>query len=298
MVEVLNQKLAALWDALRTKANILDEHQCGSFGIQLPPGHGLPRYQAGHKQYDRFLPMLVTHIDSGTVIDVGANVGDSLAAMISANGSLHYLCVEPDPCFFRLLVSNIERIKAVKSGAKIHSVNALAGRAVTNVALEGSAGTKHAVLGSGTHASRSIDQIVDEVKLPLVRLLKSDVDGFDFDVLDSADAVIESVQPLLYFECQYFNQDQRNSYLRTIERLAAKGYSDWSVFDNFGALMLRTTDLNVLQQLIEYVWHQNLGASTRTIHYFDILACSQQNKSVVDLALAEYHERLCGNARV
>lgn len=296
MLNKVKRELASLRQTVRAKAGFLDEYLCGSVSIWLPPGHGLPGYQAGHKQYDRFLPMLVRHIEAGTVIDVGANVGDSLAAMVSANDRLHYLCVELDPAFFGLLQSNIERVLTAKAGAQIHAVNALAGKVVTNVALEGSAGTKHAVPGAGTHASRSIDQIVGGLALPEVRLLKSDVDGFDFDVLDSAQAVISSVQPLLYFECQCFNQDQLNAYQQTIENLAVGGYDDWSVFDNFGALVLRTADLPVLQQLIDYVWHQNNGASTRTIHYFDVLACTPQNKPVVDLALADYRQQLRGNA--
>jgi FkbM family methyltransferase len=292
MFNSVTQKLRHAKRQSMRMAGVMVEHSCGRFVIQLPADHDLPTYQKNHQQYDRFLPVLVRRIFSpGTVIDVGANVGDTLAFMIDANTQLAYVCVEPDLEFFGLLQKNIERILAVCSGAKIETINSLAGKSVQNVGLVGSAGTKHAVVGAGTQASVTIDEMLRDRNLPTVRLLKSDVDGFDFDVLNSAEGLLQSARPILFFECQYLLDFQRDEYMATIEKLHDLGYANWCVFDNFGALMVQTADISVIRQLIDYVWRQNFGKSTRTIHYFDLLAWVSEDDQVVSAAISDYQAK-------
>ncbi len=273
-------------------AGVMVEYQCGRFVIQLPADHDLPVYQKNHQQYDRFLPVLVKRIQApGTVIDVGANVGDTLAFMIDANSQMAYVCVEPDAEFFDLLQKNIERIRAVCGDTKVEAINSLAGKSVENVGLVGSAGTKHAVVGAGNQASVTIDEMLRDRNLPTVRLLKSDVDGFDFDVLNSAEGLLQAERPILFFECQYLLEFQRDEYLVTIGKLHSLGYQSWCVFDNFGALILQATDIAVLAQLIDYVSRQNFGKSTRTVHYFDILAWAPDDDAVVSAAISDYQAK-------
>lgn len=273
-------------------AGVMVEHRCGRFLVHLPADHHLPIYQRDHKQYDRFLPVLVKRIEgSGTVIDVGANVGDTLAVMVDSNSVLEYVCIEPDAEFFGLLKKNIELILKICADTRILAINSLAGEAVENVGLVGSAGTKHAVVGAGKQSSVTIDDMFGKLQLPRVRLLKSDVDGFDFDVLNSAESLLKSERPILFFECQFLLEFQRGEYIATIDRLQKIGYINWCLFDNFGALMLQTTDTTVLQQLIDYVWRQNTGSSTRTIHYFDLLAWVPADDGVVLPALSDYRSQ-------
>src|SRR5215203_6027449 len=74
----------------------------GDVEIDLPGNHPLPRYQRDYPLYDRFLPMLVSRLpDTAQIIDVGANCGDTVAAMYAANPRLRYLAIEPDPAFFK-----------------------------------------------------------------------------------------------------------------------------------------------------------------------------------------------------
>jgi hypothetical protein len=64
--------------------------------LSLPPDHGLPKFQAEHVMYDRFLPELARCLEGGantTIIDVGANVGDTALAMVS-HCKPRILCVD------------------------------------------------------------------------------------------------------------------------------------------------------------------------------------------------------------
>ena len=259
------------------------------FSIMLPADHRLPIYQHQHPKYDRFLPHIAKKIAANaTIIDVGANCGDTLAGMASENAASKYICIEPDQAFHDELVSNIIRIKKCHPDLDVVTLKHLVGKRMLNVSLEGVGGTKHAVVGKGTQSSKPLDEILAGIACPAVKLLKIDVDGFDYDVIDSAPNLLASQHPILFFECQCDFEYQKKGFEKTIAWLKTIDYSDWTVFDNFGEIMLRTDDVQQLFQLLEYIWKQNTKAATRTIFYYDILAGTRADAGFIDDALATY----------
>jgi len=266
------------------------KHRYKDFFIALPADHRLPDYQRAHPKYDRFLPHLVKYIDqSDTVIDIGANVGDTLAGMVEQRPEASYICIEPDDSFYRCLEENVERIKTSIGGLKVRTIKALIGKNISNVSLDGKGGTKHAVVnGTGVIPSMPLDQILSDASNTNIRILKSDVDGFDYDVLDSSMSVIEKHGPIVFFECQYDYEYQKSGYANTLTSLDAAGYCDWTVFDNFGEVIIRTADVQILAGLMNYVWRQNTGFATRTIYYYDVLAVQKKDSALIDKVLEEY----------
>lgn len=266
------------------------QYAYGNTSITLPGDHALPEYQRQHRLYDRFLPLLVRHLDTGSVVvDVGANCGDTVAAMVAANPRLNYVCVEPDQGFFDLMTRNVEKIMGNDPAASIRCIQSLVGKAVGSAVLEGGAGTKHATLAEAPGALRSVtlDSLLAAPQRR-VALIKSDVDGYDYDVLDSAETLIARDQPLLFFECQMDNLSQREAYEATTRGLIEKGYRDWWLFDNFGELVFRAHRFEEIKQLFDYVWRQNMGRSTRTIWYFDVLAAHERETNLAQAALDDY----------
>lgn len=264
------------------------EHACGAGPILLPPGHKLPEYQRLYPRYDRFLPRLARHVPAGaTIIDVGANVGDTVASMAPAAPQAHFLCIEPDPTFFRYLEINAARVRAAVPGVTIALHRSLVGQAVQRATLDSGAGTAHARPDAQGMASVTLDRIVAEAGLPPVALLKSDVDGFDFDVIDSARAVIAADEPLLFFECQPLDEAQREGFGALLPRLEAAGYRHWAVFDNFGQVMLRTPAAAVVDQLVGYAWRQARPGATRTVYYVDVLAATDRHAAAMAAALQD-----------
>jgi FkbM family methyltransferase len=258
------------------------------FSIKLPAYHLLPEYQFTCPKYDRFLPHLVEYATStDTIVDIGANVGDTLAGMVEKNSAPNYICIEPDELFFKYLEENIDRIKKSILDSRIQPIKALIGKNISNVSLEGKGGTKHSVLGNQELIkSIQLDEIIPNALK--VRILKSDVDGFDYDVLDSSMAIIESHTPIIFFECEYDFLYQANGYAKTIKKLEQKGYCDWTIFDNFGEVVLRTGDIGILSQLMRYVWQQNVGSTKRTIYAYDILTVQAADSLLIDKVLSEY----------
>jgi FkbM family methyltransferase len=270
-----------------TKLPILYSYK--DFSIKLPSNHLLPEYQKTHPKYDRFLPHLAKYATAAdTIVDIGANVGDTLAGMAEKNPTSNYICVEPDDSFYKHLEDNIGRIKKTIPGLKIQTIKALVGKNISNVSLDGKGGTKHAVIDNeGRIKSLPLDKMIPNALN--VRILKSDVDGFDYDVLDSSMAVIDAHKPILFFECQYDFEYQKNGYSETLKKLESVGYCDWTIFDNFGEVVVRTNEISVLSQLMNYVWQQNVGNATRTIYYYDILSVQKTDSVFIDKVLSDYN---------
>lgn len=261
------------------------------FSIVLPANHMLSTYKKRHLEYDRFLPSLAKYIShTNCIIDIGANVGDTLASMVQQNSKSEYFCIEADEDFYNLLLENVNRIRDQYKNLRVQTINNFVGQKISNVKLYGENGTKHAVEipGNKTIKSVKLDDLLKNLSYERIGLLKTDVDGFDYDVLDSSFEIIKANSPILFFELFFSNEIQKQGYNKTITFLADIGYCDWTVFDNFGAVVIRTSEIKSIFQLMNYVERQNLRLSTRTIHYFDILAVQKEHHMTVDLALRDH----------
>lgn len=275
----------------RRVLNIDQRKRIGNSTIFLPPDHLLSRYQKVYRQYDRFLPHLAKHLDKGSVvIDVGANVGDTVAAMVTANDELHYVCVEADDVFFDYLLRNTAILLQDNIRVSIDCHKCLIGLSVTGVTLQGAGGTKHAERSECANAldSKSLDALVREIGCASVDLIKSDVDGFDYDVIDSAQQTISENNCLLFFECQYDTQSQFEGYKNCLNRIEALGYDRYAILDNFGGLVTAAAEKSVVFDLMEYVRRQNNGDSSRTINYLDMLAYTAKHRSLVSSVISSY----------
>lgn len=268
------------------------QYAIGPFVLALPPEHALPRYQAQYPCYDQFLPVLATVLPAGSrVIDVGANCGDSVAALLSGNAALDIVAIEADPLFSRYLTANLALLRQQCPTADLRSCQALVGLQVQQAELSGGAGTRKALpLAGGQLQAVSLDQLQSQWPEQPLSLLKIDVDGFDYDVLDSASGLIASEQPLLFFEYQCDNSQQQQGYQQTLQQLAQQGYQHWLLFDNFGQLLLQTDQVAHIIQLQGYLQAQ--GPFTRgPVVYFDVLAATAAQYPLLQQALQVYQQR-------
>ena len=86
---------------IRILFNIDQKTLINGLEIVLPPEHLLTLYNYIYPKYDTFLPELVSNIDKNmSVIDIGANVGDTLVRLIASNSKLNYYSIEADEYFF------------------------------------------------------------------------------------------------------------------------------------------------------------------------------------------------------
>lgn len=279
----------------RSAIGIGEAYHSGKVRLTLSPGHTLSMHQRHYPLYDRFLPHLAHHLEpDSTVIDVGANCGDTVAGMYAANPALNFVAVEPDDMFFSLLEKNFAKLSGDGSGLRARLVKTLVGLQVSGAKLVGTGGTAKAVIdnqGQQTHKSRTMDEILSTLGIDRVRLLKSDVDGFDYDVIQSATETLKRFKPILFFETQVDHAFQRQGFSNVFDTLEGLGYSYWILLDNFGSLCVRTSDSRVARQLVDYPWKTRSSASKRTINYFDVLATTEADRSFIDAVADSYEQR-------
>ena len=187
---------------------------------------------------------------------------------------------------------NTESLMAQNSELRISIVNEFVGRDITDVGLDGKGGTKHAVVGGGDIKSKTMLTILTDlgVKHSRLSLLKTDVDGFDWDIIRSSYEALTH-NPYVYFECMYDNLKQLESYKELFSEMISMGYSKFSFFDNYGQFILSTDNVREVSELLDYVKRQNFHNSTRTYFYYDVLAYSNDKWEEVDSIIKDYNAR-------
>ena len=159
------------------------------------------------------------------------------------------------------------------------------------VGMTGVGGTRHRddSATSSLIKPRRLIEVANELCVEKnVRLIKSDVDGYDYDVINSAGGLLENDRTMLFFECEYVEEIQRDNFIRLLDKLLHFGFSDFWFFDNYGGYMLNTNDSNMHSELINYVMRQNRNQSTRTIYYFDILASKPSDHVLLTNVIDHY----------
>jgi FkbM family methyltransferase len=249
--------------------------------LVMPLSHAMPLYLQQCPFYDRLPGRLAkftnTKLNSVKCIDVGANIGDSIAAFKEplvteekrSNADI-FLAVEPNPKFRRCLDLNwgndqsviiLPYICSSSEGNTTACINELNGTASIDFSA-------NVVMANGKEFERkTIDSIVSQYKQHGdFNLLKIDTDGHDFEVLSGARGFIMKSQPFLYFEVDAFSNPKFvEDCLSTLEFLHEVGYGKIFIYDNFGNFMgvFEISDISCIKRLLFYKLTKE--------YYFDFL---------------------------
>lgn len=263
-------------------------YRIGAVEIEVPPSFCLPRFQAEHRLYDRFLPVLAECLDrDSTVVDVGANIGDTAIAMMQKCQN-PFVCIEASDLFASYLIRNIQRLPERERG-RLQVIQKFVGTGGISGELklaEGGTATLSVAADSAQVTHVALDLLVKPGAD--IGVIKVDTDGFDFDVISSAEKTLGDSEPILFWENEVRERFQLEGFVRMMQVLRTKGYTHFWVFDNFGNLMLSETGIDEVCSLNEYVYSMNQSKSTRTIYYVDVLATTDRRLSVAKSAIQKY----------
>lgn len=207
--------------------------------IILPPGHLLSLYETVYPEYDRFLPTVIGKIkENEAIIDIGANIGDTLFRLLNINTRPYYYCIEADNFFFEYLQKNKKSLD-VNIQSKIILIKTLVGDQLKGNLSETTTGTKSLIESDSDIKSKKLDDIIIEYKIKNIKLIKVDVDGFDYNILFSAINELKNNKPDIFFEYMPLDESGKKNYLRLIEKLNEIGYSNWTMLDNYGTIIFK-----------------------------------------------------------
>ncbi len=239
MLGYATNPVAVRW---RTARGTEQDHDIGGIRITLPPGHNLPFYQKRDPTYDAYaisiLRDLAAHDRLLTVIDVGANVGDTAAAILASNPNTSVISVEGDPCFVSYLHRNLR-----PHARRATVVEGFVGPVGTHVSY-----SRHGTTGGfNTTGTEDDQQVLDWItpehlvqRAPDDHLVvwKSDIDGFDIHVLvEHWDAIMRRCEVLWFEYDPASTLGNRSDIVLLLDLLADSGLV-CLVYDNLGRKML------------------------------------------------------------
>lgn len=210
--------------------------------LLAPLSHDLPIYRAMCPEYSRNFGAVVGEVAGGhshlTVVDIGANIGDSVA-IGGRHANVSYLCIEGSERFFPFLEANLG------GRTDVTLVNAMVGTPGMSLIIETKQGTGAAISFSTgpTSAVQTLEEIIDThcgVAPSSHLLVKSDTDGLDATILLGSESVFKVLRPDLFFEFDPVLSDPwDNSPLDVISMLVDLEYPTFTAWDNLGYRLLR-----------------------------------------------------------
>ncbi|MEC4806234.1 MAG: FkbM family methyltransferase [Jaaginema sp. PMC 1080.18] len=265
-----------LFTYLSTTSDPLIQYKIGDRVLWLPFSHELPRIKKGYPHYAENLVRLVQTIEEDypnlRLIDVGANIGDSVA-LVQQVSQIPILCIEGDRRFFEILSRNTASlpqidISQVYLGEKNTTIRGQSQqqRGTANITLQ----------GNDCIAIKTLDSLLEDFPtFQQSKILKIDTDGFDGKVLRGARSFLQATQPILFFEYDPFSWSQQGDRsLDIFQYLSDLNYQYFLFYDNFGDLLLSTEfDFSIFKDIHRYF----LGKFSQK--YCDVCAFSSQDKN-------------------
>ena len=266
--------------------------QIGNFNLKIYRGQNLPFVLAKYPDYGQNLVRLAKIIEQKysplKIFDIGSNIGDTIAMLLSSNPDYKILSVEGDDKYLKILKQNFGDNKSVYIynnflGDQNKTINQSISR--TGGTLKINPQESHEIINLIT-----LDTLLEkEPEKQEVKLLKIDTDGYDNQILRGAKSYLEKTKPVIYFEYDTkFLKENGENGLEIFSYLEVSGYQTVAFFDNYGRFLisLDITDKEKLQQLDHYINSRN-GAFA----YYDIVIFHQQDQDLAKSFISKEEKR-------
>lgn len=242
---------------LKKKQAPFKQVQVGNYSLLANGIHPVEGNLNFYKYYSRNLPRIAKYMESKYptygIIDIGANIGDTVALIRTAGVNQHIYSVEGEPTYISMLKQNMTLFKDVTV------FETFLGETTHN--LEGGTevedGTARLNKNTGTQIEvKKLDDVAKTNNLQNIKLLKIDTDGFDFKILRGSLEFIKEQTPVIFFEYDaVYLEEQGETGTDIFDSLRYLGYSTALFYDNFGKLLLSLTIDNIatIKQLYNYM---------------------------------------------
>ncbi len=212
--------------------------------MTVPVEHPIDRFRNGHPLYDRRLPVLARLLGEAEpgslIVDIGANVGDTVALCRLEGCTLPIVAVEASLTFFKFMIENSRNLR--KMFRDVHPVWAFVGRPGDSTAIKLERGTAHQAGSQNASSStietaplESIEQILASLSVPAgaLGLVKIDTDGHDQTIILNELEFLRRTKPIVWAEA-HISEPGQEAQWREILSGAAGTWSHLVAFDNYG----------------------------------------------------------------
>jgi FkbM family methyltransferase len=260
----------------------------GAYNLCLPLSHELPFYRRKFPDYAGNLGKVSLYArrkyPNLTMIDVGANIGDSVA-IVHSYSDHPVLCLEGEPRFFQLLKKNTRNLPAVEieqtfigaPGDHVGSIDARRGNAQVLLGP---------IPGRASICTLS-EALARHPRFARAKLLKIDAEGFDCRIIAAETKLLKVNKPILFFEyypkCSELVGQKAFPVFTTLSSL---GYSLILIYQNLGRYFMSLTldQVDALEDLHHFISDQD--------GFCDVVAFHKEDLEIaINLRAAEYASR-------
>jgi FkbM family methyltransferase len=264
----------------------VDAHLYGR-SLRMPAEHPLSLALHQYPQYNRPLALTIKALAGSsadatatTVIDVGANIGETIAVIEQLNpGICSYLCIEADQDIAEICRFNHRGNGRVQTEQRFIGENE---GSLVRLEDDGRANpSTKLVVESETEEVSQYDRLVrlDTIARPFAEahgclsLIKVDTEGYDFSVLRSGSELLGRYKPALYFEWYPALLTELNEEVWDgFDYLEKFGYNHFVFFSNRGDYYCKISRPDhFLLHSLACATNQN-----RDLPYFDVFASTDE----------------------
>ena len=245
------------------------------FSLKIPFSHDLPLNMKMFPTYNVNLGKVTKIVHQKysdlKIIDVGANIGDSVAVM-HHEAVVPTLCIEGNPKFLKLLEENVKQFNNTEIEASFVGEKSVKVNPQNNL---GTAFLEESSDGITVHTMQEV--IAKHPKFANAKLLKIDTDGFDNIIIRASKELLSNAKPVIFFEYDPFYLSKQNEKgLDIFDFLEELNYTSAIVFDNFG-FYLTTVPLTNKRLLLDLHTYFNRNGSI----YMDLVITHKTDEDLV-----------------
>jgi FkbM family methyltransferase len=222
-----------------------------TFELDLKEGIDLSLFLFGSFQKHVWRNKLISLPNDPIIIDVGANIGSISLYFAKEFPNSKIYAFEPTFFAFQKLSKNISLNPNLKS--RIHPIQAFLSKedGQTNVpevysswridSLNGDHPLHGGILQKVIEKQISLDSFVVENQISQIDLIKVDVDGFEYDVLQGAIETISSLKPIIIFELMgHTGLNLKNEFLKFHEFFSNQNYK---LYDSYSEKIINLSNV-------------------------------------------------------
>jgi FkbM family methyltransferase len=258
----------------------------GDFELDVPAHHPLPGLLKAQPYRDMSVGIVAKYIaekyPNGSVVDIGANIGDT-AAMIARYSNHKLILVEPSDYFFGYLERNVRQFQneVIVKKAMVSTGRSLAG------SLHHHGGTAYFHESPDGQREFKTERLRD-MSDPNTHFVKIDTDGYDVEILADSLDWLEAQHPAVVFENGVEDDQDLAAANALFDELGKIGYRYFMVWDDPGFHLVSTTSIEVLKDLNRYLFKLKQHRFARAVSNFDVLGLHRDDEDIYESVRAWY----------
>lgn len=249
---------------------------CGAYTLVVPENHLLAKLKQPYR--DMCVGIAAKYLGlkypNATMVDIGANVGDT-AALMATHAHNKLILVEASEYFLGFLRRNVS---AFKNEVVVKQVLVSDGSLVSGHFHHwaGTASFVQEEQGSLKLQSERLQALADENTC----FVKTDTDGYDFGILMDSLNWLAAVHPAILFENQIRSVEELERANQLYLELQKIGYRWFIVWDDPGFHILSTSSFEALADLNRYLFKISQSEGRKSISNYDVLCLHHKDEDV------------------